>query len=208
MDNNNGFPKLNKDFLKKYTLSPKQLENQKTIASLYFILTLFSISFFGLLAINPTVSTITNLQKQYDDSRIIDESLTQKINDMEQLSVQYKKIQPSLDKVYAAIPVSSKTTYLMKQIQAIAQKNNLKLNTLEEGSTEIFPAQPETSGNYSFGFNLSFAGSKEDMYNFISNLINFDRVISISEINMSSSKSEEKQTFIISVKGTAYFDKL
>ena len=96
----------------------------------------------------------------------------------------------------------------MKQIQAIAQKNNLELKTLEEGATEIFPVQPETSGNYAFGFNLSFAGSRKDMYNFISNLINFDRVISISEINMNRDRSEDKQTFTISVKGTAYFDKL
>lgn len=200
--------KINKDLLRKYALNPKQLENQRTIASLYLMLTLFSISFFGLLAINPTISTISSLQKQYDDGRLIDESLTQKINSLGLLSDQYGKIEPSLEKIYSAVPATTKAAYFLRQIQVIAKNNNIQLQTLEEGKTELFPAEKQKEANNSLEFNLSFSASKTDANNFINVLIKFDRIITINEINMYKNSFEQKLPFNVSIKGTAYFNKL
>lgn len=70
--------KINKDLLKntkiKYLQLLPNLKGEKTQKFTTLILTFFALSFFGLLAINPTISTISELNKELEDNKFVDQS--------------------------------------------------------------------------------------------------------------------------------------
>src|SRR4029078_4212378 len=71
---------------------------------IYIILTLFTVSFFGLVAIGPTLNTGANLHKQYSDNQVIYDSLQKKLTNLSALDSQYVAMQNDLSAIYTAIP--------------------------------------------------------------------------------------------------------
>ncbi len=77
-------------------------ENTRIITTL--ILTFLAMSFFGIFAINPTLSTIVTLKKQLADSQLVHEKLGTKINNLSSLQQQYTQLSSELPVVFEAIP--------------------------------------------------------------------------------------------------------
>jgi Tfp pilus assembly protein PilO len=178
----------------------KKEKNQK-----YFtiVLTLTASIFFILFAINPTVSTIINLRKQLADAKVVDEKLTQKINNLTALSQQYQNIQDDLPFIIDAIPQTPKAPELVGQIQSIGQESSVQINNVE-----IMPLNlnvTSSTKSSSFEFNVMGEGSFENVQSFISNLINMQRAVSVTSIQLTSSGGDENINFIL--KGLSYFKK-
>src|SRR6185369_4829855 len=77
-------------------------ESTKLITMLIF--TFISLSLLGIFAINPTLSTIIELQKQYDESQFVYQQLKTKSNNLSTLHQQYQVLSDDLPYVYDAIP--------------------------------------------------------------------------------------------------------
>ena len=176
---------------------------QKANLYFYIALTLLTVSFFGFFAIKPTLETVSNLNKQYEDNKIVYNSLRTKLSALQSLDSSYQQLQSDLDYVYAAIPQSSKIPYLTRQIETIAQQSGVILDRLDFQPVEIFPGQKKTE-NYSVVFNLTVEGSELNINSFISNLINFDRILSIDRI---ATGKNDSNVFAGSLTGKAYFSK-
>ena len=56
------------------------IQNEKTKAITMLIFTFVAMSFLGIFAINPTLSTIVELNKQLEESKFVHEQLQTKIN--------------------------------------------------------------------------------------------------------------------------------
>lgn len=177
----------------------------KQKANLYFYigLTLFTVSFFGFFAIKPTMETVSNLNKQYEDNKLIYNALKNKLSALQTLDASYQLIQPDLSYVYAAIPKTSKIPYLARQIETLAQQNNVTLNRLDFQRVELYPGI-KTTGNYSVAFNLAVQGSELNINSFIASLINFDRILSIDRI---ATGKNDNNIFSGSITARAYFSK-
>ncbi|RJQ27470.1 hypothetical protein C4577_01415 [Candidatus Parcubacteria bacterium] len=197
------FKKIYKELEKRYS-SLKEPEKKKILMYVYGILTFFTVSFFAVFAINPTLNTITNLQKQYEDSKYVKESLVKKKNALRQLDIQFQTIKSDLNIVYLAIPTSPMMPYLTRQIQNLAQVNDLKIIRLDFGGTELYPATNKPSSIYSYNFNISLEGDEKKAIAFISSIINFDRIITLSTININKTSTGEVN---LSITGRAYFNK-
>jgi len=79
---NNLFRKIEKEKYDKYFELVPNFKQEKTQKFTTVILTLIAFAILLIFAINPTLSTIANLQKQLDDAKFIKEKLDQKINDL------------------------------------------------------------------------------------------------------------------------------
>lgn len=195
--------KLNVGLLKKYSGSLKDYQNKKYVGYLYTILTLVLISFFGFFAIKPSLTTITNLQRQYEDDKIVDAALTTKLNAMSQLNAEYQSIYPYLENINNAVPSTTKAPYLFRQIENIHIKNNLNLTKIELGETEIYPSHRTSLKESSIVFNTLAEGSEQDILTFISDILSFDRLVSIESIVISPIKDSEKYNIVFS--GIVYY---
>src|SRR3989344_5000597 len=84
----------------KYIGGLSDAQKKSITAYAYIILTLFTVSFFGIFAITPTLTTIGNLNRQYEDSKLVYEALNKKLSSLQLLDFQYKEIQPDLPAIY------------------------------------------------------------------------------------------------------------
>jgi Tfp pilus assembly protein PilO len=177
-------------------------EQRKRIVSFcYIALTLFTISFFGIFAIAPTLSTISNLNKQYEDNKLVLNALNNKLTALQSLDSQYRNMQDDLTVIYDAIPKSTKIPKLARQIENIAAANNVTVTKLNFGTVEIYPVAKHDP-LYSFNFNVTTQGSQNDINSFIASIINFNRIIGIDRVT--TGQNEEK-TYSVQITGRAYF---
>lgn len=181
------------------TLSPDQ--RKKVATYLYISLTLFTVSFFGFFAITPTLSTIANLNKQYEDNRLVLDALNKKLSSLTLLDLQYKELQQHLEKIYSAIPRTPRMPYLTRQLKNIAKDSDIITRNLNFGSVELYPNNKK-GPIYSFNFSISVTGDEQNINAFISNLIGFDRIVGIDKI--STGKNEENK-YEASIIGRVYF---
>src|SRR5947208_1901500 len=86
---------------------PVYLMEKKTQQVTSLIFTLVALSFFGLFAISPTLSTIAQLQKELSDSKDVYQKLVQKIHNIAALSAEYSKLEQDIHFVNETLPQTS-----------------------------------------------------------------------------------------------------
>lgn len=192
-----------KNIIKNRFVTLDEQGKHKIIGAIYLILTLFTVSFFGIFAIQPTLSTISSLKRQYEDNERVDQALTEKLNALRTLRAQYDEITPSLELLFAALPKSPQVPQVVRKIEKIAQEHNTTISTFNIGTTEIFPATKKSAAIYEFVFNVTVGGTSENIDAFIADIVNFDRIDTIDTINKSL-KEESLQTNVV---GRMYFNK-
>ena len=74
---------------KKYFQMLPDFKEERTRKFTTLVFTLLALSFFGLFAISPTLSTIANLNKQLSDNEFVDSQLQNKINNLYTLQQDY-----------------------------------------------------------------------------------------------------------------------
>jgi Tfp pilus assembly protein PilO len=179
-------------------------DQQKISAYLYVIFSLLTLSFFGIFAIRPTLSTISKLNQQYAASQDIYSQLLKKSEALKNLDVQYQQLTPDLPIIYAAVPRTTLMAYLTRQIEMMAQQNNLELSSMKFGPVEVYPANKENPTLYSFTFTVTLEGNESDVKNFIKDIIQFDRLVNIEQLNTGN---KDNGVYGLSLTGKVYFSK-
>lgn len=188
----------------KYLELLPNLKEEKTQKFTSIVLTLIALSFFGIFAISPTISTIARLQKEVSDSNFTEEQLKQKITNLSTLGQEYQRIQQDIPYVLFAIPQDPQISTLVAQIQALSQQSNIQLNGLQTLQVEV-ATQNKTQKKYSaFSFSVSAEGQYENIISFIESLKNMQRITSLDTIALNK-KTDQNKTIQLSIKGTAYF---
>lgn len=225
------FAKLKKS--KYFNLIP-DLKEKKIQAFYSLVLTLIAVSICIYFAINPTVTTIVQLNKQLEDSKMIEQKLSQKISNLQALQQQYNLIQQDLPILYNALPVSPKVPPFQGQILAIAQNTTTTLpqlqtsqvdllaktnpkpqdtTTLIQTAPQILPLSPQTIAPSpapttitppSFSFSLGVEGSYNNLTNFLTTLVNFDRIATIDSLSIKTGTTKT-DAWKATVSGKAYY---
>lgn len=191
----------------KYTEVIPYLKQKNTQVFTTIILTLLTISFFGIFAINPTLSTIANLQKQLEDSNFVDQSLSKKITNMSLLQRQYIQIGNDIPVVLAAIPKNPNVPVLMSQLYLLGFNSGLSIANLQGYEVELSKKTDAKPGYAQYVFSFSGNGQYADILRFISTLTNFERIVSIDALLISRQRVAEDNSLQVSVRGETYFKK-
>lgn len=177
---------------------------QRATAYLYVIFSLMALSFFGLFAIGPTITTISDLNKQLEENKQALKQLEEKNASLKSLSSEYLNIQQDLNLIEKAIPNSPNVATITRQLEELSLSNNLALQKIDTGLMEIFPAKNASTPIFSFTFSIGVSGSERDINNFISDLINMERIISIERL---TTGKRSESTYTAAVTGKAFFYK-
>lgn len=165
------------------------------------VLTVITLAFFGIFAINPTVSTIVKLRNEVKDNKFVDRELAQKIQNISTLQKKYTALQSDMPFILSAIPQNSEVPLLAAQIQAIARSSNVFINNFQTFEVEV---QKSSSKKYSsFSFALSLSGSYNDLYKFLISLSNMQRVVAIDLLSLT--KKTGSSSLEIAIKGKVFF---
>ncbi|MCL5438675.1 MAG: type 4a pilus biogenesis protein PilO [Patescibacteria group bacterium] len=178
-------------------------KQEKARAFTTIAFTLIAVSVFGLFAISPTLSTISNLRRQLADNQLVDQELTEKINNLSILQQKYNVLTNDIPIVLSAIPQSPMIPILAGQIQAIAGNSGVAIKRLQVSQVEISESKKEPI-NYSFNFSVDITGTYDNIKNFLYSLSDFDRIVTIDTISLSKSSSNEND-LQLNLKAKAYF---
>lgn len=176
-------------------------EKAQKVSSIVF--SLLALSFFGLFAIEPTLSTIAKLKKDLSDSKYVNEKLLEKISNLSSLQKDYNLLQNDIPIILAAIPQNPQLPTLIGQIQALAQKQHVTIGNLQTYEIEAASAKNPNKDFYSFSFVITGEGSYTDIVNFLSALTSMRRVITIDELLIGKASNANLLQF--NMKGVAYF---
>lgn len=186
----------------KITKTVLNLQSKKqNTAYVYLLLTLLTVSFFGFFALRPAFSIIANLQKQLADNKVVLLSLEEKLTALKNLDKEYKQIEPNLELIYEAVPVSPQASALIRQVQKIAQAHNLAVNSLETSTIDDFPLEANNT-LYSYQFTITVIGEEKDIQAFLVSLVTFNRAIGLNRVVTDRNTKGAMQA---NIEGTAYF---
>lgn len=177
-------------------------ERMQKFTTLVFTIT--ALSFFGLFAISPTLSTIANLNKQLSDNKFVDQQLQSKINNLYLLQQKYSELTPDLPYVLDSFPNNPQVPLLVAQLQSLAQSSNVAITNLQTFEVEVPNSSVNTKKYYSFSFSISAGGSYGDISKFINSMVKMQRIVSINVLSLSRNSGEGPSTQL-NFKGTAYF---
>lgn len=175
---------------------------QRAVAYMYIILSLFTLAAFGIFAIGPTITTISQLNKQYEENADVLKALEQKNTNLQKLNSEFVAVEPELNLLDKAIPLTPKVTELTRQIEIIATRNNLSVVKLDSGLVELYPTKNANNPVFSYTFAVTVDGTERDINKFVQDVINMERIIGIERL---TTGKQLKQAFTATVVGRAFF---
>lgn len=193
----------NSNFEKYYKDLVPVMKKEETQKYFVLILSLSASIFFFIFAINPTLSTIVKLKKQIVDAKIVDEKLTEKIQNISNLSQEYEALKPDLPLIFDAVPQNPEAPTFVGQIQSLGSQSSASILNIEIQPINLSTTDSATS--QSFTFNITGSASFDNFKIFIDNLINMQRAVSITSIQIS--RNPETNDIDFQIKGLAYFKK-
>ncbi len=188
---------------KYFELLP-DLKKEKTQKYSSIIFSLISLSFFGIFAINPTLSTIAKLKKELSDTKFVDQQLQEKIANLSTLQEKYNIVEKDVPVVLAAVPDNPQVPLLMGQIQAVAKEAGVEIINLQSFEVDV-PGSSNNQNKYSaFSFSTGVRGNYENLTNFIRTLSGMERVISLDTLSINR-QGNQSGILELDIKGMAYF---
>lgn len=184
-------------------LPSMQKENTRIIVTL--ILTFTAMSFFGIFAINPTLSTIVTLKRQLSDSITVKDALSQKITNLSSLQQQLTTLNPDLTYIYAAVPQTPNAPILLAQIYGLSEKDNVQITTINVSDLLLVGKDKQKESLPSYEFTLQAKGPYDSIAAFVNDLSNIERIISIDSAVLT--KEAKQNNILVDVKGRAFFKK-
>jgi Tfp pilus assembly protein PilO len=198
----NYFENLSTTKYREYLKLLPEIKSDKMQHFVTLTLTFASLSFFGLFAINPTLSTVADLKKQIVDNQAIDDQLTTKIEHLSSLQEQYNQLSPSLFHIYDAIPRNADTPLLSAQIAMVLKKHNLTVSTYRIAEVQLANNKPGTK-TQSYVFTLQAKGDYRDMMSFAEELSLVSRVITVE--SMGIERDNKTNNLMLILRGRVYF---
>lgn len=179
-------------------------ENSRLITMLVY--TFIALSFFGIFAIKPTLSTIVELKKQLADSTYTHQQLSQKLSNLSALQQRYNTLTPDLPVIGDAIPQSAQAPILMGQIEALARESRLTITSFRIGQVQLAGGKAANNQSASsYIFTMEAQGSYENMMTFAETVTKINRIVTVEALSIG--KNNKNDSLVLTMRGRQYFKK-
>jgi Tfp pilus assembly protein PilO len=181
------------------------VKNKKTHS--YFTLTIsfFTLTFFILFAIRPTLLTAVNLTKKVSDLKKLNIDYENKIGNIILAQIEYEQIRENLIYVEDALPKSSSFHSFARRIEEFANQSDLSISQFSIDPVPV--TKPNSTGQYfGYGFSITGIGAYEDIFDFISHLTNWRRIVTIENLDISRQSGTVSGQLRMNLKGKTYYE--
>lgn len=172
--------------------------------SLELFITIGVIMFFAVFAIRPTLLTMSDLIKEIEDKRKLDQALTQKVAALSTGQTEYLNVQPRLTILDEAIPPDPNLVEALKIIEKIASDTQTAVAGI------VIPELPQVSdpnttptnvapSRQDFTLTITLIGDYTRARNFVAGLQAAQRVFIVESINFSISEAEGEPMLVTTV---------
>ncbi|MCA9370056.1 MAG: type 4a pilus biogenesis protein PilO [Pseudomonadales bacterium] len=161
---------------------------QKPMAtvSIELILTICFVLGLSVFAIQPTLTTMSELAEEIEQKKELDEDLSNKLNALTSVQETYKQVEPSLYLLEQAIPTKPNTVQDVKVIEKLASNHNLIITSL---AVPEIPVVADSTlsvlqlSKQATPFSLTVRGEYSSIRSFIEELQNYRRVFTVESVS-------------------------
>lgn len=159
--------------------------NPVTRVSFELFLTVGLILFLGFFAIKPTIVTMSDLLKEIETKKELDNNLTKKIAALQTAQSEYIKVEPQIDLLNYAIPEQPQIILSTKLIEKIAAESKVVIKSLNisELPDDIDPNTPfSQKSKQSVNISANISGDYVSIRQFVEALRNSRKSFVIESI--------------------------
>lgn len=190
---------------KAYRRITPLVESKKTASYFTLTLSLFTLSFFGLLAIRPTLITAISLMKKVADLRKLYVDYENKIGSLIRAQSEYEQIRSDIFLITDALPSHSSFSKLAKAVEKFATQENFLINQFQIDPVPI--SNPDPGGKlYNYGFSLVGTGRYSAIASFLNHLVNTRRIINIKSLEFTQVGGTASGTLRLSMRATTFYE--
>lgn len=167
-------------------------------AYLELLLSLFTITLFAVFAIRPTLVTVGQLLTEINTKKETLAALTQKADNLAVAQNLMQTQQKNIDLLNLAIPSSPLPQNYIRQIEGLAQKDQIEITNSKTGEVKLSSNQKVVPGQNSF--EVSFSGksvSYSAVAQFAKDVENLLRPASPTGVTESLTQLEDSSNFIL-----------
>jgi Tfp pilus assembly protein PilO len=181
-------------------------------AFLEILLSLATVSFFGIFALKPTVITISQLITEIKGKEETVAKMEQKIADLNTAQNLFFQESEKINLLKSAIPEAPDPQSFVRQIEGVANKNFVNVLGISLGEVTLVgkvktkPSSEETplpQGALGLSYSISASGNYSNLLLFISDLENLRRPLKIDNLGITSSETETGKAIIMIISGRA-----
>lgn len=199
---------MNPKYSRYYTYVKPILTNKTVKTYSPIVFSIITITIFALYAIRPTVKTILSLQKSiYEQNQILTQ-ISQKSKSLSEGRKNYQQIDPQTkQKLTFLLPDSTNVPKLIENIYSLARTRQATVSGLQIQPVDLDGPPTSLSKNAplkEIEFNLNIQGSFKQTYDFLSELQNQSRLISIQSVTMNK---PQDGSLIMTINAKAYYFK-
>lgn len=166
-------------------------------ASVEFLLTLFTISFFAIFALRPTINTISDLVSQIRSQEEIKTKLEQKITNLARAQELWTREKAKVSLIEQAIGKTPEPDVYIKQVERLAVSKGLLISFLKVEEIALKgkikdgeqDKPKKIKGTDAIDTAVSVTGSYGSLLSFLEGLENLRRTIEVTSISFVSTKN-------------------
>lgn len=172
-------------------------------AYIMLILSFFTMSFFGIFAIRPTLKTITQLQRKIKDSQFVSQALEEKIISLSQAKEAYQKVEKSLPLIAKALPPEPQFSFFLQDLESLAQEVDATISGVKLESVDLTKKDPTLPIKLSCF--LALASNYPSGKEFIHRLIETPRLYTIENFEIRSRAKEGETELKLDLKVNSFY---
>lgn len=176
-------------------------EKPKVAAYTMLVLSFFTIAFFGIFAIRPTLATIAQLKKKITDQQDVNTRLQDKITQLRRAEVAYENVRPDIDAILGALPDKPQTALLMGKLNKTLRDNSIDVTILTFSQVELKEPPVASSSAGILGFSLTGKASYDNIVNFVDILSVMDRIVAIDSLDIAKTEGD---LLTMTIRGKSY----
>lgn len=172
----------------------------------YFTITLslFALSFFGLLAIRPTLITAISLRKSVTELKKLDAEYEDKISSVVRAQSEYEQIRDAIQLIEDAIPRQASFQKLAQALEEFAIRENLTINQMQIDNVPISKYLGEGKLQM-YNFSFIAIGDYPSLFSYITHLTNWKRIVNITSMDLSQEGGTISGSLRLTLKGNTYY---
>ncbi|MEK7550603.1 MAG: hypothetical protein AAB535_02360 [Patescibacteria group bacterium] len=203
---------------KEYFLNVVVLYKQRRDLKMFLevILSLITITIFGLFALKPTALTIISLVKEVNEKEKTISLLDQKIANLDTASSLYSENSGVIPLVDLAVPNQPQPEIFVGQIQAVASKNAVQVLGVSVGEIILLGKddqakkkeaglKPLSTGSKEMTVSISISGNYQGIISTARDLENLRRPIKIDAFGINTTTSESGNIIVAIISGRLPF---
>ena len=162
---------------------------------LELLLSLITISIFAFFALKPTFFTISQLLKDIETKKQTIAQMDQKITNLTTAQNTYNLELNHISLLETAVPDTPSPNSFIRQVEAVAQKNNVTVLGVSVGEATLAGEVQETSGL--IDVSISISGDYSALTSFLDDFQNLRRPPLIETVSLSLASQETTTNIVL-----------